>query len=82
MMTVAEGAAICVSPDQSRVIVVGTGTTALIAVAGKKLVFRGSEIFADSLRKLVMFELKNDVSDTLQLAEFIINFHLNFNHLI
>jgi hypothetical protein len=63
------------------VIVVGNGTAALIAVGGKKLVFRDSELFAGSLKRLIMFDLKNGVSKMLQFAESIIDCHLNFNHL-
>jgi hypothetical protein len=37
----------------------------LIVVLGKKLVFRDSEIFMDSLRKLITLDLKNGVSDML-----------------
>jgi hypothetical protein len=44
--------------------------------------FRDSENLADSPKKLIIFDLKNGVSDTLQFAEFIIDFHLNFNHLV
>jgi hypothetical protein len=81
-MTVAMGAAICVSPDQPRVIVAGNGIAALITVGGKKSVFRDSEIFADSPKKLIMFDLKKGISDTVQFAESILDFHLNFNHLV
>jgi hypothetical protein len=72
----------CVPRDQPRVIVAGDRTAALIAVVDKKLVFHDSEIFADSLRKLIMFYLKNSVSDMLQFVESIIAFHLNFDHLV
>jgi hypothetical protein len=68
-MTVAAGAAICVSSDRPRVIVAGNGPAALIAVGDKKLMFRDSEILAGSLKKLTMFDLKNGVGDTLQFAE-------------
>jgi hypothetical protein len=78
-ITVAAGAAICVSPERPRVIVAGTGTASLIAVVGKKLVFGDSQIFAGSPRKLIIFDPKNGVSATLQFAESIIIFHLNFN---
>jgi hypothetical protein len=64
------------------VIVVGNGTTALIAVGCKKFMFRDSENFADSPKKFIIFDLKNGVSDTLQFAEFIIDFHFNFSHLL
>jgi hypothetical protein len=73
-ITLAAGAVICVSPDQRRVIVAGNRTAALIAVVGMKLMFRDSEIFAGSLRKLIMLDLKNGVGDTLQFAEPIIDF--------
>jgi hypothetical protein len=82
MITVAASAAICMSPDQPGVIVAGSRTAGLIAIIGKKLVFRDSEIFTDSPRKLIMFNLKNGISDRLQFAESIIDFHLNFNHLL
>jgi hypothetical protein len=71
-----------VSSDQLCVIVAGNETAALVAVDGKKLSFRDSEIFASSLRKFIVFDLKNGVSDTLEFAECIIDFHLNFNHLV
>jgi hypothetical protein len=80
--TITVAAAIWVSPDQPGVIVTGNGTVAPIAVVGKKLVFCDSEIFADSSRKLIVFDLKNGVSDRLGFAESIIDFCLNFNHLI
>jgi hypothetical protein len=70
------------SPDRRGVIVAGNATAALIAVVDKKLVFRDSEIFAGSPRKVTVFDLKNGVSDRLQFAEPIIDFHLNFNHLV
>jgi hypothetical protein len=81
-ITMAAGAAISLSPDQPREIVAGNGTAALIAVVSKKFVFRDSEIFADSPRKLIASDLKNGFSDTLQFAESIIDFHLNFDHLV
>jgi hypothetical protein len=43
---------------------------------------RDSEIFASSPRTLILFDLKNGVSDTPQFAAPIIEFHLNFNHLV
>jgi hypothetical protein len=64
------------------VIVEGNGPAALIAVRGKKLVFHDSENLPDSPKKLIMFDLKNGVSDTLQFAAPIIDFHLNFDHLV
>jgi hypothetical protein len=81
-ITVAASATVCVSPDQPRVIVAGNGPAALIAVGGKKLVFRNSQILADSPKKFIMFDLKNGVSDMLQLAAPIIDFHLNISHLV
>jgi hypothetical protein len=59
------GAVICVSPDQPQVIVAGNGTAAVVVVVRKKLVFRDSDISADSSRKVIVFDLKNGVSDTL-----------------
>jgi hypothetical protein len=43
---------------------------------------RSSEIFADSSKKLIMFDLKNGVSDTLQFVESILDVHLNFNQIV
>jgi hypothetical protein len=43
---------------------------------------RDSEIFADSSKKFIMFDLKNGVSDTLQFAESIPDVHLNFNQIV
>jgi hypothetical protein len=79
--TIAAGAAVRTSPAQLRLIVAGNGTVALITV-GKKVVFHDNEIFADSPRKLIVFGLKNGVSDTVQFAESIIDFHLNVNHFV
>jgi hypothetical protein len=45
----------------------------LIPVGGKKLVFRDSEIFADSPKKPIMFDLRNGVSYTLQFMESILH---------
>jgi hypothetical protein len=81
-ITVTTGAAICASPDRPRMIVAGNGTAALITVVGKELVFRGNAIVADLLRRLIVFDLKNSISDALQFAESIIDFHVNFNHLV
>jgi hypothetical protein len=58
------------------------GSAAMIAVDDKKLLFRDSELFADSPKKLIMFSLKTGGSDTLQFAKSILDFHLNFNHLV
>jgi hypothetical protein len=70
------------SPNQPGGIVARNGTAALITIIGKKLVFRGSEIFADSPGKFIIFNLKTDVSDKLHFAEFISDFHFIFNHLV
>jgi hypothetical protein len=43
---------------------------------------RDSEIFADSSKKLIMFDLKNDVIDTLPFGESILDGHLNFNQIV
>jgi hypothetical protein len=48
----------------------------------QKLMFRDSESFADLPGKLIVFDLKNGISDTPQFAESIIDFHLNFNHVV
>jgi hypothetical protein len=80
-ITAAAGAAICASPDQSRVIVARNRAAALIAVVGMKLMFRDSEIFADSPTKLIVVDLKNGAGNTLPFAESIVDFHLNFNDL-
>jgi intraflagellar transport protein 80 len=80
--TVAAGAAICASLDQPRAIVAGNGVAALIAAVGKQLVFRETEVFGETPRKLTVFDLKNGVSETVQFTESIVDFHLNFNHLI
>jgi hypothetical protein len=64
------------------VIVAGNGTVALIGVVGRRLVLRDSEIFANSLSQLIVFDLENGASDALQLAESIIDFHLNFDSFI
>jgi hypothetical protein len=67
---------------QPHVIVAGNGTVTLIGVVGKRVVFRDSEIFANSPSKLIVLDLKNGASNMLQLAESIIDFHLNFSHLV
>jgi hypothetical protein len=57
------------------------GQRALLAVGGKKLLFHDSGLFADLPKKRFLFDLKNGISDMLQFAESIVDFHLNFNHL-
>jgi hypothetical protein len=68
------------SPNQPGVTVARNGTPVLMVV-GKNLVARDNKIFADSSAKFIIFNLKNGVSDKLQLAESISDFHLIFNHL-
>jgi hypothetical protein len=58
--------------------VIGTSneTALLIAVVGNKLVFRDSEVLADSPKKLIVSDFKNGASDTLHFAESITDFLL------
>jgi hypothetical protein len=60
----------------------GQRPAALVVVGDTKLVFRESEILADSPTKLILFHLKNSVNDMLKFAESILDFHFNFNHLV
>jgi intraflagellar transport protein 80 len=81
-ITVVAGAAICASIDQPRGLVAGNGIVTLVAVIGKKIVYRDCEVFAESPRKLTVFDLKNGVSENIQFTECIVDFYLNFNNLI
>lgn len=76
------GAAICASQDQPRAIVAGNGTATLVAAVGKKIYYRDCEVFADSPKKLTVFDLKNGVSEPLSFSDCIVDFYLNFNNLI
>lgn len=81
-LAVPAGSGICVSADQPRAIVAGNGTASLVAAIGKKVVYRDCEVFAESPRKLTVFDLKNGISETLQFVDCVLDFYLNFNNLI
>ncbi|KAK8841415.1 Intraflagellar transport protein 80 [Tritrichomonas musculus] len=76
------GSFIVASPTMPRVFVGGNGVLALIAVTGKKIVYKDCEVVSESPRKLTIFDLKNGITENLQFSESITNFYMNFGNLI
>ena len=76
------GAVILASPAMPRVLVAGNGTLALVAVTGKKIVYKDCEVVSETPKKLTIFDLKNGITENLQFNECIVDFYMNFNNLI
>ncbi|OHT07478.1 hypothetical protein TRFO_24303 [Tritrichomonas foetus] len=81
-LAISAGAVIIASPTMPRVFVGGNGVLALVAVTGKKIVYKDCEVVSESPRKLTIFDLKNGITENLQFSECIVNFYMNFNNLI
>jgi intraflagellar transport protein 80 len=73
---------ICASRDQPRALIGGGGTVSLVAAIGKTLVYRDCEVVLESPKKLTVFDLKNGVSEPISFNDTIVDFSLDFNHLI
>lgn len=76
------GSFILASPSMPRVFVGGNGILALVAITGKKIVYRDCEAVAENPRKLTIYDLKNGITDNLQFTDCIVDFYMNFNNLI
>ncbi|KAH0791698.1 intraflagellar transport protein [Histomonas meleagridis] len=81
-LPLASGAAICVMDDQPRAIVGGNGTLSLISIIGKKAFYRDCEVFMESPKKLIVYDLKNGITENLQFSTSVVDFYLAFDHLI
>jgi intraflagellar transport protein 80 len=79
---VAAGSTIYASIDQPRALIGGNGTVTLVAITGKKLVHRDCEVTGETPRKLILCDLKNGATESLQFSESIVDFFIDFNNLI